>query len=386
MKIFKLFGKVATRHVRKTPAVVTQPDAQAIITSKKIDAIECEMSAEFSTGLPVPALSTETSTAVVDIRQTLEEAAILYSSGQAAVAQQLLSTATHRSDARPDNQLAWRMLLELHESAGDQPAFEQCALAYARRFETSPPPWQRDDRFPTDASNDKLPVLSFRGRLSAGSRPVLEQLFQLGCRHRRFCLEFTSLSEVDLPGCRALLETFGAWRQQGCEISLQRDDALRDRVRALIQIGRRDDDDAGWRLLMELLWLMQVTDAYEAVCIDYSMTYEISPPLPCSLRAAPSGMQPELPEPVFIMPDIIRMPAEALLARIGHYAQTHERIVLDCARLRQVDFNAAAPLMTGLRRLAESKPVELRHTRFLVSVLLQLVGGNDTLKIFNRKT
>jgi anti-anti-sigma regulatory factor len=386
VKIFGLFGKTATRHVRNASAQALQPDMQALNTSKKIDEIEDEMSAEFSTGLPSQSTECPLSTQATDLRQSVEEAALLFGSGQTAAARELLSVAITQPAPKPDEKLAWRMLLELHEFEGNQATFEQLALAYAERFETSPPPWQCAETMSANTSADKLPVLSFRGKLSTSSEPMLSHLFQMGCRHRRFRLEFINVSEVDLAGCGALLRTLASWEAQDCEISLRNADALVDKIRTLVQPGRRDADDAGWRLLMELLWLMQATSDYESACIDYSITYEVSPPSPRSNQTPLHEAKASRSDQAFIMPAAIEMPVEVLLAEIDADAQCHDHMVLDCAGLRRVDFNAAAPLLAGLNRLASIKPVELRHTSFLVSVLLQLVGGNSKLKIVHRKT
>ena len=389
MKIFGLFGKTATRHVRNASAQVLQPDVQALSTSKKIDEIECEMSAEFSTSLPSHNTESSLSTQATDLRQTIEEASILFGSGQTAAARELLSVAITQPAPKPDEKIAWRMLLELHEAEGNQAAFEQHALAYAERFETSPPPWQCTETMTANAAADKLPALSFRGKLSGSSAPMLDHLFQMGCRHRRFRLEFINVSEVDLAGCRALLDTLSAWQAQACEVSLKHVDTLNEKIRGLIQPGRRDVDETGWRLLMDLLWLIQDTNAYEAACIDYSITYEVSPPLPPSPRSSQIPLQDASTarsDQAFIMPATREMPVSGLLAEINAHAQCHERIVLDCRDLRRVDFNAASPLLTDLNRLASIKPVELRHTSFLVSVLLRLVGGEGKLKIIHRKT
>ncbi len=238
----------------------------------------------------------------------------------------------------------------------------------------------------THVSDDKLLALRFRGKLSTNSENILSHLFQTGCRRRRFRLEFVRVTEVDLACCGALLRTLTSRQTEGCEVNLSNADALADKIRGLIQPGRRDADDTGWRLLMELLWMMQAAPAYEATCVDYSMTYEVSPPSPRSGIANPQDAKAERANQAFVMPAAIKMPIDALLMAIDTDAQGHERMVLDCAGLRRVDFNAAAPLLAGLNRLATIKPVELRHTSFLVSVLLQLVGGNSELKIIHRKT
>lgn len=344
------------------------------------------MSAEFSTRLPPQSAESPSSAQTTDLRQAIEEAAILFGSGQTAAARELLSAALAQPVPNPDEKLAWRLLLELHEFEGSQTEFEQRALAYAERFETSPPPWQYAETMSAHVSVDTLPALRFRGKLSASSEAMLGHLFQMGCRHRCFRLEFVHVTEVDLAGCGALLRTLTSWQSAGCEVNLSNADAVAEKIRGLIQPGRRDADDTGWRLLMELLWMMQAAPAYEATCVDYSTTYEVSPPSPRSGIANPQDAKAERASQAFVMPAAIEMPIDALLMAIDTDAQGHERMVLDCAGLRRVDFNAAAPLLAGLNRLATIKPVELRHTSFLVSVLLQLVGGNSELKIIHRKT
>lgn len=344
------------------------------------------MSAEFSTRWPPEDPGAASTRVATHFHEHIEEAAILFSSGQVTAARERLTTAIAVSGADKQEQLAWRMLLELHEAEGEQSAFEQRALAYAQRFETSPPPWQHAAIMSVQLTSEKLPVLSLRGKLATDCLPALHQLFRLGCQHQRFRLEFASITEVDIAGCRALLQTLDAWQQQVCDVYLHKVDTLTEKIRTLVQPGRRDPDDAAWRLLMELLWQSHASDDYEAVCLDYSITYEVSPPTPRSAPTAHQETNNGLSDQAFAMPAIIETPIDLLLAEIDAHANLHERIVLDGLGLRRVDFNAAAPLLTHLSRLATTKPVELRHTSFLVSVLLQLVGGHSQLKIINRKT
>jgi len=132
-----------------------------------------------------------------------------------------------------------------------------------------------------------------------------------------------------------LLRTLTSWESQGCEVSLRNADALVDKTRVLIQPGRRDDDDTAWRLLMALLWLMQATTDYESTCIDYCITYEVSPPSPQSRPAPLHHVKPDRSEQAFLMPAAIEIPVDALLAAINADAECHERLVLDCAGLRR---------------------------------------------------
>ena len=144
MKIFGLFGKKNVHHVRGASAATLQPGAEARDTSKKIDAIESEMSAEFGASLPgtAPAdfFDYSVSTAAVMLPQIIEEAAILFANNQAAAAQSLLAEATSAklstTTPRSYEQIAWWMQFELAQLIGTQQQFEQLAIAYAHRFET----------------------------------------------------------------------------------------------------------------------------------------------------------------------------------------------------------------------------------------------------------
>ena len=85
------------------------------------------------------------------------------------------------------------------------------------------------------------------------------------------------------------------------------------------------------------------------------------------------------------LPAEITVPVDALLESLRAQAAQRSCIVLDCSRLQLVEFNAAAPLLAGIARLADGKPVEWRDMSHLVSTLLQLIGGAGRLRIINRK-
>lgn len=142
MKILRLFGKNAPRHVDGNK--LTQPTAEARNTSLKIDAIESAMSAEFGiTLMPDDATlhHTDATTAAIGLSQCIEEAAILFASEQPDAALALLSNAITTPTGEAQDQLAWWMLFDLCQLGDRQAEFEQLALAYASRFETSPPQW-----------------------------------------------------------------------------------------------------------------------------------------------------------------------------------------------------------------------------------------------------
>jgi hypothetical protein len=89
--------------------------------------------------------------------------------------------------------------------------------------------------------------------------------------------------------------------------------------------------------------------------------------------------------PVFMLPTLISLPIDKLLAQTSEYAQQSPKLFLDGRHLRRIEFSAATPWLTGLQQLAQGKVVECRDTSFLVGRLLQLVGGASRLHIIYRK-
>ena len=181
-------------------------------------------------------------------------------------------------------------------------------------------------------------------------------------------------------GCSAILNVLDTWQKASCDISVRDGGTIISRVRQFTQAGRRDSNDAAWRLLIELLRLMNAQEAYENACLEYCMTYEVSPP---ASPPAPTKSPEQIP--VFAMPQNISLPIDKLLMRTSEYAQQASVVVLDCRHLRKIEFSAVTPWLTGLKQLAQSKAVECRHMSFLVGRLIQLMGATSWLHITHRK-
>lgn len=394
MKILQLFGRNAKRpihHGKDNIADILQPSPEARNTTLKIDAIESAMSAEFSASQGTP----HSNTTEFSLSQSVEEAAVLFASGQPDAALNLLTDASNMAAAATttatstaQEQLAWWMQFDLCQICEQKSRFEQLAIAYAKRFETSPPQWS--GMMPNINKPDRaesIAALNFSGKLCANSQPLLERLRKLGEPHARVCLEIGAISEIDSDGCAQLLHILQDWQNRQCQVTLKAAQGLADKIQTLIQVGRRDDSDAPWLLLIELLRLMNDPAAHEEMCVAYCITFEVSPPAfnpPMnSAQSAPvkDGTNTATP---FKLPALIDAPVDSLLQSIAQATSEDSAIVLDCNQLACVHFTAAAPLIAGLLRLADGKPVELQNTNFLVTVLLKLVGCKN-LQISTRK-
>ena len=383
MKILGLFDKPAMQHVRKPRMEIHQEGRR---TSDKIDAIESELSAEFGTlqWLPTQA-SAASGGELPELSQCLDEAALLFTNHQIDAARELLLRARALPGDPAERRHIWWMLLELALEENQPEFFDEMALDYAHVFETSPPQWKSLTVSPPDQNNGP-PVIYFRGKLTGNSLPGLRQLQQAGSKHALFCVEFGAIADADLEGCALLLEVFAHWQRQHCSFHIAGGDLLVATIKPLMRPGRRDDNDAAWRLLIELMRLMNRHSEHESLCVDYCLTYELSPPTDVlAKRTAVSPMASMNAASTFLLPAHIALPVEELLAQIQRYAHTVDRMALDAHRLVRLELSAAAPWLKGLHRIAGGKPVECRDIGFLVARLLTLVGGHSLLTITHRK-
>ncbi len=72
----------------------------------------------------------------------LENAALLFASGQAPAARALLEQGVASDHDTKQSPLAWLALFDLLQRAGDRAAFDQHAFSYSVQFERSAPTWE----------------------------------------------------------------------------------------------------------------------------------------------------------------------------------------------------------------------------------------------------
>ena len=115
MKFFARFKKQGLSAPQETLTTSSNLYSRSEETSKKIDAIECEMSAEFDASF---AQSQTHSNYLAETEnsfpQQIEEAAVLYASGQGQAAKILLQHLIQQeTSSRFQEQLVWWMLFDL---------------------------------------------------------------------------------------------------------------------------------------------------------------------------------------------------------------------------------------------------------------------------------
>lgn len=452
MGIFSLFGKKdrqtastaekdATRAKRssssssrsgsgKSGRGAAKRDTQAArATALKIDAIESEMSSEFVavpltqpralaaapapqaaspaaaprvTETDVPEMGNVTEmllggqTAISAMAEpsseaaaAIEEAAILYANGQNQVVEQMLAGAIADDRMGDASARAWLMLFDLYQIVGKQQEFEQLAIEYANKFETSPPAWTADETAAPSPAAGATPAVPFAGTLGPGSGKQIERIQNLAASYRTLRLEFARVSAVETEGCRLLLDALGKLQKSGHDLILVGAAELADRIRAIVEVGRRDDTEAAWLLLLEILRLLNREHEFEEVSIDYCVTFEVSPPAYSApqgkVTTAATEARSEAPE-AFMMPRLVEGRIDELIVAIAAWSDEHQPAIIDCSRLQRVDFNAAGRLLSGLAPFCGiGKTLEFHQVNALVAELFQVIGLHEVARILPRK-
>ena len=331
--------------------------------------------------------------AVPETPAIIEEVAILFANDQNDLVESMLQEAI--SDASLSNTIrtAWWMLFDLYQIQGNQVEFENLALSYASKFETSPPTWlapQTDDETAPATRAELNSVVIFSGTLDASVQKQIDRAHKLSNSSPSLRFEFARVTEASAEGCVLLLDALKKLQQSGCTLTLAGGNELLKCIRSIIEVGRRDEIEAPWLLLLETLQLMNRQQDFEESSIDYCVTYEVSPPAFVAPKtnvtaAIDEHFAPAIPDNVLLMPTVLDVKSDQVNTIIT-FTRQHQLAILDCSQLDRVDFSAASQLLGGLAPLAgETRIIELHNVNHLVSALFNVMGMAEVARIFPRK-
>ncbi len=324
-----------------------------------------------------------------------EEASVLYANGQSNEAAMILWQAIKENQLGHHTEQAWKMLFELYQAAGRRPEFESLAIDYASRFESSPPAWADDlsPPAPVAAPAPAASAIQFPPRLDAQAIKQIEQMQRAAHRNRAADVDFSRVVAVDAVGADLLLRVLVDFRRNARQLTLSGVEALSAALTASIQMGRRDPSEACWLLKLEALRFLGEQQPFEDLAIDYCVTYEVSPPswepLPNTIRLqnaapAPAGAAPEtsLTGESFPLDGEIDGRPEAIFKSLRSYAQSRAEVVIDCRRLRRMDFVCAGEMLNEVAALRGAGKVPVfRDLSYLVACLMMVMGIHDLAEL-----
>jgi anti-anti-sigma regulatory factor len=333
----------------------------------------------------------------------LENAALMYASGQAPAARKLLDDGIANDEDTKLSPLAWLALFDLLQRANDHAAFDQLALQYVVQFERSAPAWE--ERAAPAAARTMLSkptaggYVAVTGNLSAGAvASPLEGLRRAVDKHvEKARVDFSQVTGFDDAGARDLADLLARARKLKVALSLQRPEKLRAAVEAAVAKGKEGGEGA-WLLSMELMQWLHEQAAFDDRAVEFAIAFELSPP---SWEPPPEAAGTETPP---VAPDeaqashaaprdvqtlewsgVMTGQSARQLLTLGDFAATRSHLSVDMTELERIDFVCAGALLNTINRIeSQRKSVQIVGASPIIRALLLLIGISP--RHFVRKT
>jgi ABC-type transporter Mla MlaB component len=334
------------------------------------------------------------STSAIEVMQAnpglcavLENAALLYASGQAEMARKLLEQGVVNDHDTKLSPLAWLALFDLLQRAGDRAAFDQLALQYVVQFERSAPAWDEAARPVAGAKGAAGGYLAITGKLTAASASQLDGLKRaIERKVPQARIDLASVNGFDDAGAKLLADALTLARRHQFALTLLRGAKLRAAIETMVKRGR-DAGEGVWLLSLELMQWFHEQEAFDDRAIEYAIAFETSPPSyepPAhSQTAAQAEPAVDDAEPTLTAVDgemlawsgVMAGPTTPQLAQLGEFAQGRAVVPIDLSAVERVDFVCAGALLNAINRIeSQRRAVQLAGVTPIVRALLLLIG------------
>ena len=312
----------------------------------------------------------------------LENAALLYASGQSAPARTLLEQGIASDHDAKLSPLAWLSLFDLMQRSGDRNGFDQLSLQYVVQFERSAPAWEETGKpSAAKAPGGYVPVAGKLTGASAAQIDGLKRAIDKGVTHAR--VDLAQVAGFDDEGARLLAQALAVARRKQLPFQVQRSEKLRLALANALKQGAEAGEGA-WLLALELMQWTQDRETFENVAVDYAVTFEMSPPswepppaapMPADAAAseAPAGIDQDAE--ALVWTGVMAGSALPQLSMLTQYAQHRAVVPIDMSGVERVDFVCAGALLNAINRIeAQRKAVQLHGVSPIVRALLLLIG------------
>lgn len=386
-----------------------------------------------ATRLSADAMSTRTSTATgdnwlrssndfmpsaffaVEVHEALssnplfDQAVMDFANGDDAAAESALRDAISNSQDLGSEKELWLALFDLFRASGQIDKFEALVVDFVSRFQTSAP--MTDDGLPATASAAKPAESSFKPSItfSANIDPVQgERLGKLLLNNPSAIeLNFSEVRSIATGALPAMIEALQRLNQTACTITLQGADTLIALCQSQAPAMQREADQQWWALRLELLRLVNQQDDFDAIALDYCVTYEISPPtweasharvelagVEAAAKSATSTVSPEFQNSGLSPQSVLghggsrsaqlHLSGEILgssslfLSPLEQAAKAHEQLSISLRQLRRIDFSSAGALLNwAMMQHDAGKTLQFTGVHRLIAGLFSILGLHE---------
>jgi ABC-type transporter Mla MlaB component len=324
----------------------------------------------------------------------LENAALLFASGQPQQARQLLEQGVASDEDARLSPLAWLALFDLLQRSGDRASFDQLALQYVVAFERSAPGWEergakersakeRGTKPEAEKRSASGGYFALTGKLSEANAAQINNMLAAAQKQQQIRLDLGSLTGADDLGTRLLADALGKLRKQQCVLALQHPEKIRQALEHACCKGR-EAGEGYWTLLLELLQWQNERVVFEDRAVDFAVAFELSPPSwePPRKAAAPPPVAEADPLPVIseiqdalVWQGTMLGPNDQQLAKFAEFRDGHNIIPIDMTAVERIDFVCAGALLNAIGRAeGQRKTVQIAGATPIIRALLLLIG------------
>ncbi|MGC9162188.1 MAG: STAS domain-containing protein [Thiomonas sp.] len=338
-----------------------------------------------------------------------DQAVMDFANGDDAAAEAALRDAISNTQDLSAEKELWLALFDLFRASNQLDKFEALVVDFVSRFQTSAP--MTDDGLPAGSSASSPSKGGFRPSILFSAHVDLAQAERL----RKLALGAPAALELNLTEIRTiaadalpvLVDALKQLNQTACTVSLQGAEHLLALCQAQAPAMQREADPQWWALRLELLRLVGQQDDFDAVALDYCVTYEISPP-----PWEPSRAQAELPghenalqtgstsvaadfQNSSLNPNSVlgnggsrsaqlQLSGEiigsstAFLGPLDQAAKKHDQLSISLRQLRRIDFSSAGALLNwAMTQHDAGKILQFTGVHRLIAGLFSILGLHE---------
>lgn len=336
----------------------------------------------------------------------LEEAAILFASDRPVEAEKTLVDIIRQKPVSPEGMEAqkdlWMALFDLYRATGQQERFDIVSIDFAQLFGRSAPQWISLPELLGHAQG----VGEAKRQFAWISSPELtpQSIVTAAALKSRatapYHLNWTRLKKIEFDALPQLVGLITDLANSVGNVSFVGEDVLMGLVDSVTITGDNTVGRQWWMLRLALLRLMGRNEEFEMAALDYTVTYEESPPAwsaPVAKYVGAQMVQEGAADAGKKSDGEIELRQEALVGRIENDAteQLDQMVAglaadapinIDCSRLISIDFPAAGSVLNwAALQQSNGRLVAFTNLHRLVAVFFNIIGIQEHAKIIPRK-
>jgi ABC-type transporter Mla MlaB component len=351
------------------------------------------------------------------IEECLRDAAICYSEGDYGKSEELLLAMlkSHCLDASEVELLTFA-LFDVYRATGEHSRFEVTALDYAERVGRSPAEWfSIPERLAAQtvaadaASAPSAPAsknATWKCPATLNNTALAQLQIEIGdspsCR-----IDWSGLSKIEPAAAPTLEKLVRQWCTTPAKLEWSGMNALKQSLGMHTHQASSCEDELWWRMHMDILCILQLSEEFESLALDYCVAFEVSPPNPTPVQCTLVEDTPDAPldfDSLFDTPAPAAAPqtpsapannananasgvatcaligdlcgdATQALQSLRHAAEKAQLLTVSCALLRRIDFTAANAIFNWTKtREAGGTQIHFTQVPRLVLIFLLMLG------------